>query len=107
MRQMGSKIVSKEIAAGAGVPTIPSLHATDAAHLAQQAPHVAQRLGYPILVKASAGGGGKGMRIVDPSRPAAALEAGARGLSGCGCDVTAEKYIARHVYINTAFWITW
>jgi acetyl/propionyl-CoA carboxylase alpha subunit len=105
MRQMGSKIVSKEIAASAGVPTIPSLHATDAAHLAQQAPHVAQRLGYPILVKASAGGGGKGMRIVEhPADLLAALEAGAREAYQAFGDATLllEKYIAqpRHIEIQ-------
>lgn len=105
IRQMGSKIVSKEIAKRAGVPIIPSYHAADAAHLAQEAPQVAERLGYPILVKASAGGGGKGMRIVE--RPAAllpALEAGAREAYQAFGDATLmlEKYIAhpRHVEIQ-------
>src|SRR5881409_1740799 len=60
IRQMGSKILSKQIAERAGVPIVPSYHAPDAATLAQQGPDVAVRLGYPVLVKASAGGGGKG-----------------------------------------------
>ena len=103
IRQMGSKIVSKEIAERAGVPTIPSFHATDAAYLAQQASHMAQNLGYPILVKASAGGGGKGMRIVDrPADLLPALEAGAREAYQAFGDATLllEKYIARPRHIE-------
>jgi acetyl-CoA carboxylase biotin carboxylase subunit len=105
IRQMGSKIVSKEIAERAGVPVIPSYHTSDAASLAQQAPQAAARLGYPILVKASAGGGGKGMRIVDrPADLVPALEAGAREAYQAFGDTTLllEKYIARprHVEIQ-------
>ena len=103
IRQMGSKIISKEIAEQAGVPIVPSFHTTDAAHLAHEAPHVAQRLGYPILVKASAGGGGKGMRIVDrPADLLAALEAGAREAYQAFGDATLllEKYIARPRHIE-------
>src|SRR4030095_10383397 len=75
----GSKILSKQIAERAGVPIVPSYHAPDAATLAQQGPEVAVRLGYPLLVKASAGGGGKGMRIIEcPADLLPALEAGAR-----------------------------
>ena len=65
IRQMGSKILSKQIAERAGVPVVPSYHAPDPATLAQEGPEAAARLGYPVLVKASAGGGGKGMRIVE------------------------------------------
>jgi 3-methylcrotonyl-CoA carboxylase alpha subunit len=103
IRQMGSKIVSKEIAERAGVPIVPSFHTADATHLAHEAPHVAQRLGYPILVKASAGGGGKGMRIVDrPADLLAALEAGAREAYQAFGDATLllEKYIARPRHIE-------
>lgn len=61
IRSMGDKIESKRIAVAAGVPTLPgsedALADTDAA-LAE-----AERIGYPVLLKASAGGGGKGMRI--------------------------------------------
>jgi acetyl-CoA carboxylase biotin carboxylase subunit len=61
IRAMGDKIESKRIAVAAGVPTLPgsedALADTDAA-LAE-----AERIGYPVLLKASAGGGGKGMRI--------------------------------------------
>jgi propionyl-CoA carboxylase alpha chain len=58
---MGDKITSKKIAASAGVPTVPG-------HMglienADQAVMIARHIGYPVMIKASAGGGGKGMRI--------------------------------------------
>ncbi|MEE9146146.1 MAG: biotin carboxylase N-terminal domain-containing protein [Candidatus Tectomicrobia bacterium] len=105
IRQMGSKIVSKEIAARAGVPIIPSYHAKDAALLAHHAPQEAARLGYPILVKASAGGGGKGMRIVpEAAALLPAIEAGTREALQAFGDATLmlEKYVERprHVEIQ-------
>src|SRR4029453_14008356 len=79
IRKMGSKILSKQIAERAGAPVVPSYHASNAATLAQEGPEAAAHLGYPVLVKASAGGGGKGMRIVErPADLLPALEAGAR-----------------------------
>ena len=61
MADMGDKLRSKEIAAAAGVNTIPG----DGRIMpdAQQALLAAQKIGYPVMLKASAGGGGKGMRI--------------------------------------------
>ncbi|WP_019170325.1 acetyl-CoA carboxylase biotin carboxylase subunit [Pseudaminobacter salicylatoxidans] len=58
---MGDKITSKRIAAGAGVSTVPG-------HMglienADEAVRIASEIGYPVMIKASAGGGGKGMRI--------------------------------------------
>lgn len=105
IRQMGSKILSKEIAARAGVPIVPSFHAPDANTMTRQALQEAARLGYPILVKASAGGGGKGMRIVgDPAALLPALEAGAREAQQAFGDATLmlEKYVERprHVEIQ-------
>jgi acetyl-CoA carboxylase biotin carboxylase subunit len=105
MRQMGSKILSKEIAERAGVPVVPSYHPQDAASLAEEAPQAAERLGYPILVKASAGGGGKGMRVVErPADLRPALEAGAREAYQAFGDATLllEKYLVRprHVEIQ-------
>jgi acetyl-CoA carboxylase biotin carboxylase subunit len=105
IRQMGSKILSKEIAARADVPIVPSFHAPDANTMTRQAPQEAARLGYPILVKASAGGGGKGMRIVgDPAALLPALEAGAREAQQAFGDATLmlEKYVERprHVEIQ-------
>jgi 3-methylcrotonyl-CoA carboxylase alpha subunit len=103
MRQMGSKIVSKNIAERAGVPIIPSYHSRDAASLVREAPDAAERLGYPILVKAAAGGGGKGMRIVDSAADLLpALEAGAREAQQAFADATLllEAYIARPRHVE-------
>jgi propionyl-CoA carboxylase alpha chain len=60
--KMGDKLAAKEIAEALDVPTLRSVEvgSADAAHAADQA----ESIGYPVLVKASAGGGGKGMRIV-------------------------------------------
>ena len=63
IRAMGLKAESKQLMEKAGVPLIPGYHGSD------QSPSLlkreADRIGYPVLIKASAGGGGKGMRIVD------------------------------------------
>ncbi|WP_421118434.1 biotin carboxylase N-terminal domain-containing protein [Aquihabitans daechungensis] len=92
---MGDKITAKQAAVEAGVPTLPST----------EDPASAGEVGYPLLVKASAGGGGKGMRIVeraedlDESLAAAQREA----LSGFGDDrVFLERYVprSRHVEIQ-------
>ena len=63
MRAMGDKAASKEVMAGAGVPMVPGYHGADQApaSLAEQAAEI----GFPVLIKASAGGGGRGMRIVE------------------------------------------
>jgi acetyl-CoA carboxylase biotin carboxylase subunit len=61
IRAMGDKIESKRLAAEAGVPTLPG--SADAVATAEEAVAEADRAGYPVLLKASAGGGGKGMRI--------------------------------------------
>ena len=58
---MGDKIESKKLALKAGVSTVPGwLHAIPNA---EEAVKIAQKVGYPVMIKASAGGGGKGMRI--------------------------------------------
>lgn len=63
IRAMGSKSAAKELMGKAGVPLVPGYHGADndPALLAREA----ERIGYPVLIKASAGGGGKGMRRVD------------------------------------------
>ncbi|HKT40300.1 MAG TPA: biotin carboxylase N-terminal domain-containing protein, partial [Ktedonobacterales bacterium] len=62
MRRMGSKREAKRLAADAGVPVVPGYHGDDTADARLIA--AAGEIGYPVMVKASAGGGGKGMRIV-------------------------------------------
>jgi len=60
---MGSKAESKKIMENAHVPVVPGYHGTK-----QDIPHfkeVAKKIGYPVILKASLGGGGKGMRIID------------------------------------------
>ncbi|MBV8211330.1 MAG: acetyl/propionyl/methylcrotonyl-CoA carboxylase subunit alpha [Burkholderiaceae bacterium] len=61
IRAMGDKIASKRIATAAGVSTIPG-H-TDVIADAEQAVRIARGIGYPVMIKASAGGGGKGLRV--------------------------------------------
>ena len=58
---MGDKIASKKLAASAGVNCIPGYN--DAIDTAEQAVEIAQGIGYPVMIKASAGGGGKGLRV--------------------------------------------
>src|SRR5579859_1785123 len=62
MRLMGSKIAAKQLAQSVGVPTIPGYNG--ASQEEEVLRSEAQRIGYPLLIKASAGGGGKGMREV-------------------------------------------
>jgi acetyl-CoA carboxylase, biotin carboxylase subunit len=62
IRAMGDKIEARKIAAAAGVPTIPG--SDGAVADASVARAIAETIGYPILVKAAAGGGGRGMRVI-------------------------------------------
>jgi propionyl-CoA carboxylase alpha chain len=63
---MGDKIASKKLAAAAKVNTIPGHNA--AIETPQEAVQIAQRIGYPVMIKASAGGGGKGLRVAHDDR---------------------------------------
>ncbi len=58
---MGDKITSKKLAAEAGVSTVPGYMGLIADE--EEAARIAGEIGYPVMIKASAGGGGKGMRI--------------------------------------------
>ncbi|MDQ3707117.1 MAG: ATP-grasp domain-containing protein [Chloroflexota bacterium] len=60
---MGSKIEAKRLAEQAGVPVVPGYYGDDQSPRRLEAE--AERVGYPVLIKASAGGGGKGMRVVE------------------------------------------
>ncbi len=100
---MGSKIASKRLAVAQDVPVVPGYDGADqdAATLAVEA----ERIGYPLLIKASAGGGGKGMRVVNAAAEfGAALEGAQReALTAFGDDaVLLEKLIVRprHVEIQ-------
>jgi 3-methylcrotonyl-CoA carboxylase alpha subunit len=103
IRAMGSKSEAKTIMGKAGVPLIPGYHGKsqdDALLLAQ-----ADAIGYPVLIKASAGGGGKGMRIVERRDAFAAALASARreAKASFGDDtVLLEKYLQqpRHIEIQ-------
>ena len=101
IRAMGLKAESKRLMEQAGVPLIPGYHGSD------QSPALlkreADRIGYPLLIKASAGGGGKGMRAVDKSEDFdAALESCKREAIGSfGNDaVLVEKYAQRPRHIE-------
>ena len=63
IRKMGSKIAARKLAIAAGAPVVPGTE--QAVGDLEAARQVAEKLGYPVLIKASAGGGGKGMRRVD------------------------------------------
>jgi 3-methylcrotonyl-CoA carboxylase alpha subunit len=101
MRAMGSKAVAKRLMVAAGVPVVPGYHGDDQdpAHLAG----AAGKIGYPVLIKAWAGGGGKGMRVVERAGDFAAALAGARreALSAFADDrVLIEKYLQRPRHIE-------
>lgn len=92
---MGDKLAAKRAAVEAGVPTLPS----------SADPTAGADIGYPLLVKASAGGGGKGMRVVESADALVESVAAAQreALNGFGDDtVFLERYVAksRHVEIQ-------
>ena len=101
IRAMGSKSAAKALMERAGVPLVPGYHGEDQdrALLAREA----GRIGYPVLIKASAGGGGKGMRVVEAADGFAAALDLARGeaLASFGDDrVLVEKYLTRPRHIE-------
>ncbi|MFO1321110.1 MAG: acetyl/propionyl/methylcrotonyl-CoA carboxylase subunit alpha [Burkholderiales bacterium] len=101
IRAMGSKSNSKTLMATAGVPLVPGYHgeSQDPALLASEA----ERIGYPVLIKASAGGGGKGMRIVEaPAQLAEAVASAKReAASSFGDDrLLIEKYLTRPRHVE-------
>lgn len=105
IRRMGSKIEAKGIAETVGVATVPGYHGADQS--AQRLLREAERIGYPVLIKASAGGGGKGMRHVEDRAEftAALAQAKQEALAGFGSDeVLLEKLIAepRHIEVQLA-----
>ena len=98
---MGDKLAAKETMVDAEVPTLPSIEVTDSTDIGA----VGQEIGFPLLVKASAGGGGKGMRVVDNEADLEDAISGAKreALGAFGNDtVFLERYLPtpRHVEIQ-------
>jgi 3-methylcrotonyl-CoA carboxylase alpha subunit len=101
IRAMGLKDAAKALMEKAKVPVVPGYHGDnqDAAFLAAQA----EKIGYPVLIKAVAGGGGKGMRRVDdPAQFAKELASAMREAGAAFGDerVLVEKYVARPRHIE-------
>ncbi len=101
IRAMGSKSAAKALMERAGVPLVPGYHGDDQdpGLLAREA----ERIGYPVLIKASAGGGGKGMRVVtDPAGFAEGLAlAQGEARASFGDDrVLVERYLERPRHIE-------
>lgn len=100
---MGSKTAARQLAIAAGVPIVPGT--TEALRDADEAKSIADKYGYPVLLKAAAGGGGKGMRIVRTADEMSdALDSAKRESKNAFGDdaVYVEKYIEgpRHVEIQ-------
>ncbi len=101
IRAMGSKAAAKALMAQAGVPVVPGYHgaAQTFAALAEEA----ARIGYPVLIKASAGGGGRGMRVVADTTQLEEAITGARreALAAFGDDrLLIETYLERPRHIE-------
>jgi len=101
IRAMGSKSEAKKIMEKARVPLVPGYHGDD------QAPELlakeATRIGFPVLIKAAAGGGGKGMRVVESADKFADALAGAKReakASFADDHVLVEKYLTRPRHIE-------
>src|SRR5215475_12087609 len=101
MEALGAKTAGRQLARRAEVPTVPGTH--DAIEDPQAAQELARSMGYPVLLKAVAGGGGKGMRLVDADRDFAAAfrDASSEALNAFGnASVYLEKYLERPRHIE-------
>ena len=101
MRRMGGKAEAKAIAAKAGVPVVPGYAGDN--QTAKALAREAKRIGYPVMIKAVAGGGGRGMRMVEREADlAAALESAEREAQAAFGDarVLLEKVIDRPRHIE-------
>ncbi|MBN2081729.1 acetyl-CoA carboxylase biotin carboxylase subunit [bacterium] len=101
IRGMGLKIEARETARQAGAPVVPGFESRDAGD--EEFLAAADEMGYPVMVKASAGGGGKGMRTVaEPAKLIGAIEAARRESAGAFGDSTVylEKLIDRPRHIE-------
>jgi acetyl-CoA carboxylase biotin carboxylase subunit len=101
IRAMGDKTSARQRAQSAGVPTVPG--SIEPLRSDEEARSVAESIGYPVLLKAAAGGGGKGMRVVETSHDLGASLRAARSEAGgaFGDDrVYIEKYISRPRHVE-------
>jgi 3-methylcrotonyl-CoA carboxylase alpha subunit len=101
IRAMGSKSAAKALMQAHGVPVVPGYHGAnqDEARLAAEA----ERIGFPVMIKASAGGGGRGMRVVANAEEfARALDGARREAKGAFGDDTVllERYLERPRHIE-------
>ncbi|MGA1369999.1 MAG: biotin carboxylase N-terminal domain-containing protein [Pseudomonadales bacterium] len=98
---MGSKRAAKQLVARAGIPVVPGYEGDDQSD--ERLVSEANRIGYPLLIKASAGGGGRGMRLVRSADEVRAALAGARreALAAFADDsVLLERYLTRPKHIE-------
>jgi 3-methylcrotonyl-CoA carboxylase alpha subunit len=101
IQAMGLKAASKQLMEKAGVPLVPGYHGADQDPVLLQ--READHMGYPVLIKASAGGGGKGMRIVEKTADFAEALASCQreAINSFGDDaVLVEKYVQRPRHIE-------
>ncbi len=101
MRAMGSKAAAKALMEKSGVPLVPGYHGAAQDHATFAA--ACDAIGYPVLIKASAGGGGKGMRVVERAADLAeAVDAARREAASSFGDerILVEKYLTRPRHIE-------
>jgi pyruvate carboxylase len=101
LEQLGDKVEARHLAEKAGVPVLPGSHEPVRSY--DEASELAQRLGYPVIVKAAMGGGGRGMRVaLQPENLRDALEQAQReaGTAFGIPDVFLERYIPRAKHIE-------
>jgi acetyl-CoA carboxylase biotin carboxylase subunit len=103
IRLMGDKAAARATAAGAGVPTVPG--SAGGVHDVDEALAAAERAGYPVVVKAAAGGGGRGIRVVGSAAElrSAVPVARAEAAAAFGSDeVYVERFVerARHIEVQ-------
>ena len=103
IRDMGLKTRAREIMKEAGVPVTPGTES--AVDVGREAEEVAEQIGYPVLIKAASGGGGKGMRIVQsPKELSKSMESASREAASAFGDpqIYIEKYLEgpRHIEVQ-------
>ena len=103
IRLMGDKITAKKTMAAAGLPTIPG--SDGAVETVEEAKKIAEQIGYPVIIKATAGGGGKGMKIAHtPDEVVEAFELAQKeaGNAFGNTSVYLEKYLQtpRHIEVQ-------